>query len=100
MTLKEAIESEIYEKDKEIFKLKNELEKQRKEYQETYKDVRIEIKEKDKKIERLNNIINEFEKWLDEKSNEYRFYDEHGKADTLDIASYKLEELKGDGSNE
>lgn len=45
---------------------------------------------------RLNNIIDEFEKWLDEKSNEYRSYYEHDKADTLDIASYKLEELKGD----
>ena len=47
-------------------------------------------------IGRLNNIINEFEKWLDEKIKEYRFYDEHDKADTLDIASYKLQELKGD----
>lgn len=45
---------------------------------------------------RLNNIIDEFEKWLDEKSNEYRSYYEHDKADTLDIASYKIKELKGD----
>ena len=45
--------------------------------------------------ERLNNIINEIEKWLEEKSQEYRFYNEHDKADTLDIASYKLQELKG-----
>lgn len=46
--------------------------------------------------ERLNNIINEIEKWLEEKSQEYRFYNEYDKADTLDIASYKLQELKGD----
>ena len=45
--------------------------------------------------ERLNNIINELEKWIEEKSQEYRFYNEHDKADILDIASYKLQELKG-----
>jgi predicted RNase H-like nuclease (RuvC/YqgF family) len=46
-------------------------------------------------IERLNNIINKFDKWLDEEIKEYRFYGEHDKADTLDIALYKLQELKG-----
>lgn len=44
---------------------------------------------------RLNNIINEFEKWLEVESQEHRFYYEHDKADTLDVALYKLQELKG-----
>lgn len=41
------------DKQLEIMKLKDKLEQQRKEYQETYKDVRIEIKEKDETITNL-----------------------------------------------
>ena len=42
-------------------------------YADNYIELEIEYpseKEKDKEIERLNNIINELEKWLEEKINE------------------------------
>ena len=56
-----------------------------------------DIEEKDKEIERLNNIINELEKWLEEKDEEYQpyysSYDYNGEyEDCLD----KLKELKGE----
>lgn len=51
--------SENAELQGKVMKSKDELEKQRREYQETYKDVRIEFKEKDKEIDRLNNVIND-----------------------------------------
>jgi len=72
------------DKQLEIMKLKDRLEKQRKEYQDTYKDVRIEIKEKNDTItnlqqenERLKERVNQYENpddmtlfymWLDEKA--------------------------------
>lgn len=40
----------------ENFKLSNKLEKQRKEYQETYKDVRIEIKDYKKALNEIREI--------------------------------------------
>lgn len=43
-------------KIKENFRLKNQLENNRKEYQETYKDVREELKELKKENEKLKNI--------------------------------------------
>ena len=65
-------------------------------------DVRI-IEEQHKEIERLNNIINELEKWLNDltilktdKFGEVRFYDMVKIQAILD----KLNELKGDSSNE
>ena len=59
------------------------------------------LNEKDKEIERLNNIINELEKWLKEKQDltcgcgitpEYIYAYEN--------CLEKLQELKGDSSNE
>jgi len=44
------------DKQLEIMKLKDKLEQQRKEYQETYKDVRIEIKEKNEIITNLQQL--------------------------------------------
>lgn len=45
------------DKQLEIMKLKDKLEQQRKEYQETYKDVRIEIKEKNETITNLQEEL-------------------------------------------
>jgi hypothetical protein len=87
----DRIQSEYNDLLKDNFKLKNELETKRKEYQETYKDVREELKELRKENEELKNNIrkneNELEfdvncdwialqKMLDEseKSNEYISY--------------------------
>lgn len=60
------LQQKDFESQKEITKLKDKLEQQRKEYQDTYKDVRIEIKEKNERIanlqqenERLNNKVKE-----------------------------------------
>ena len=47
---------------KENFRLKNELETKRKEYQETYKDVREELKELRKENEELNNRCRNLDK--------------------------------------
>lgn len=57
---------------RDIFKLEKELESKRKEYQETYKDVRIELKEKDKEIDRYKNIIDELAIWLINQSKDYK----------------------------
>lgn len=65
----------------------------------TYKDQKIiwkRLKEKDKEIERLNNIINELEKYLNEQIQKSWEIEEQCYED---IES-KLQELKGDGSNE
>lgn len=87
----DRIQSEYNDLLKDNFKLKNELETKRKEYQETYKDVREELKELRKENEELKNNTrkneNELEfdidcdwialqKILDEseKSNEYISY--------------------------
>ena len=51
----DRIQSEYNDLLKDNFKLKNELETKRKEYQETYKDVREEIKELKKENEELKN---------------------------------------------
>lgn len=51
------------DKQLEIMKLKGRLEKQRKEYQDTYKDVRIEIKEKN---DTITNLQQENDKLLNE----------------------------------
>ena len=52
--------------------------------------------EKDKEIERLNNIINELEKWLEERLEKL---DINGYDDDvfngIELALYKLQELKG-----
>lgn len=47
------LQQKDFESQKEITKLKDKLEQQRKEYQDTYKDVRIEIKEKNERIANL-----------------------------------------------
>lgn len=57
----------------------------------------LELEEKEKEIERLNNIINELEKYI----NEEYIYDELGmKIFDASKLQDKLQELKGDGSNE
>lgn len=86
-----SIEDKLEKYEKEIERLNEEL-KQAKEI--ALNEHKYASEMEDKYIE-VNNIINEFDKWLEEKSQEYRFYDEHNKADTLDIALDKLQELKG-----
>lgn len=54
----DRIQSEYKDLLKDNFKLKNELETKRKEYQETYKDVREELKELRKENEELKNKLN------------------------------------------
>ncbi len=53
----DRIQSEYNDLLKDNFKLKNELETKRKEYQETYKDVREELKELRKENEELRKYI-------------------------------------------
>ena len=53
----DRIQSEYNDLLKDNFKLKNELETKRKEYQETYKDVREELKELRKENEELKNKL-------------------------------------------
>lgn len=66
----ETLEAKAYQSD-DYFKQRNEL--------------YIGNQEKDKEIKRLNNIINELEKWLEERSEFTNF------GEVLD----KLQELKG-----
>lgn len=65
----DRIQSEYNDLLKDNFKLKNELETKRKEYQETYKDVREELKELRKENEELKkdyyNVINKIENKID-----------------------------------
>ena len=85
----------------ENMKLKDKLEQQRKEYQETYKDVREEIKE----LKQKNNILTEFEKWLETclENEKYCYLSPHGedryRYDIFKKCLDKLQELK-EGSNE
>lgn len=58
----DRIQSEYKDLLKDNFKLKNELETKRKEYQETYKDVREELKELRKENEELNNRCRNLDK--------------------------------------
>lgn len=58
----DRIQSEYNDLLKDNFKLKNELETKRKEYQETYKDVREELKELRKENEGLNNRCRNLDK--------------------------------------
>lgn len=58
------------------------------------------LERKDKEIERLNNIINELEKWLDDRQNSSVFYEEYENADVYGIVLDKLQELKGSNNNE
>ena len=55
----DRIQSEYNDLLKDNFKLKDELETKRKEYQETYKDVRKELKELKKENEKLKKELNE-----------------------------------------
>lgn len=88
----DRIQSEYNDLLKDNFKLKNELETKRKEYQETYKDVREELRELRKENEELKNGTrrneNELEVSIDgdwdalkkaldeaERTNEYIIYD-------------------------
>ncbi len=80
----------------ENMKLKDKLEKQRKEYQKTYKDVREEIKE----LKQQNNILTEFEKWLEKTINYLNRNKESYENYRVQILTYKycldkLQELKG-----
>ena len=59
---------------------------------EIFLDLLEEHQELKQENEKLNNIINELEKWLKERSGDVSFAYHH----TLN----KLQELKGDGSNE
>lgn len=58
----DRIQSKYNDLLKDNFKLKNELETKRKEYQETYKDVREELKELRKENEELNNRCRNLDK--------------------------------------
>ena len=61
----------------------------------------LEIQEKDKEIERLNNIINELEEWLKKEIFDLNGdYDYEGVVSGYENVLNKLQELKGDGSNE
>ena len=73
-----------------------------------YEGIKKLLEKKDKEIERLNNIINELEEWLEqeyevvkansiqEPNNSEWYIKWNERKNTLD----KLQELKGDGSNE
>ena len=64
----------------------------------------IVIDECNKEIERLNNIINELEKYYEEELKNLNYSEDkiyaQGIHDTIIDHKYKLQELKGDGSNE
>ena len=71
---------------------------------DNYVDLEIEYsneKEKDKEIERLNNIINELEKWLEERLERLDIvgYDDDI-FNGIELVLRKLQELKGSESNE
>ena len=65
------LQQKDFESQKEIMKLKDRLEQQRKEYQDTYKDVRIEIKEKN---ERIANLQQDLDKANDIIEKDRQFY--------------------------
>ena len=77
---------------KENFRLKNQLENNRKEYQETYKDVRKELKELKKENEELKNAVNVVNK---EKADWIRAYqEEKDKQFELLRSSIPIQEVK------
>ena len=54
----------------------------------------------DKEIERLNNIINELEKYIVIKLQEFNTPEEYYTLKQIDDIHYRLQELKGSNSNE
>lgn len=67
------LQQKDFESQKEIMKLKDKLEQQRKEYQDTYKDVRIEIKEKNERITELQQL---YENGLKVNQNSHKYITE------------------------
>ena len=59
-----------------------------------------QIVNKNKEIERLNNIINELEKCWKDQQEKYRYYKDNRYRTFLSKNLDKLQELKGDSSNE
>ena len=60
----------------------------------------IEHDERGKEIERLNNIINELQKWLEEQIKISQAHDNKLGVNVCNTFKNKLNELKGDSSNE
>ena len=58
------------------------------------------IKIQNKEIERLNNIINELEKWLEEQIKISQAHDNQLGVNVCNTFKNKLNELKGDSSND
>lgn len=61
----QQLKEQLSEKTRSEFKLKDELLKKRKEYQETYKDVRTEIKEYKQQLKQRDEVINKVSKLLE-----------------------------------
>ena len=53
------------------------------------------LESQDKENIRLNNIINELEKWLVERIDEYKEMELYDNADMYEYTLYTLQELKG-----
>ena len=88
----DRIQSEYNDLLKDNFKLKNELETKRKEYQETYKDVREELKELRKKNEELRA------KW-DKDTHILQNKLDYANADRIDLAQQNKELRKENEEN-
>ena len=88
---KQELKKQLEEYIKQNMKLKNELFDKRKEYQDTYKDVRIEIKE-------YKTQQKEFIKWLEDYINLFDKKDiyEEGSCDMLEEILQKYRSIIGD----
>ena len=88
---KQELKKQLEEYIKQNMKLKNELFDKRKEYQDTYKDVRIEIKE-------YKTQQKEFIKWIEDYINLFDKKDiyEEGSCDMLEEILQKYRSIIGD----
>ena len=64
---------------------------------ETLRDM---VLEKQEEIERLHNIINQLEKWIEEQIKISQAHDNELGVNVCNTFKNKLQELKGDSSNE
>lgn len=97
-----SVDNIIRNLEKDNFKLRNELENKRREYQDTYKDVREEIKALKIKANKYDELVDETRCKINERQfelqQEYKDFKEDIRLNTLQEIYYMFEEKK-DGIN-
>lgn len=90
----EVLEKENAELTAENFKLNIELENKRKEYQETYEDVREEIKELQNKANKYDSLVEDIKNKIIAEKEEVKHFAKIGNEETAKMHAYAIEILE------